>query len=351
MRIFVLCQGRMFFYEGNILLSYLTGIKNHSDEGREQKDHSLAGPETATGRRDRPSGLRPHDSPRRQGVANFALRTCARQLDRRAHVPPRKVSARICDDPMQRNECARFRHGCTGTRVSESMADSPAGKAGVEAEDGSPHGAGLPGGTVGSGDTPAAGTIPRDRPVCRVAGGCRQRTGRGGRMPTGVTRGTLSFYLRVSPPRFPARTRAVCSFGAPRMEALQRFVGQQSFRLKDSLRRRPMPFAAGWGLSCCRHPKPSVNGGVSGCRGKRKRRGNTLAFHTKHTVHANSPRSIRTGTRLSQPTSPRHPSEQHPRQVRTFRVVPARMPSAAIPPTPAPADAPPAAGPSVPSGR
>jgi hypothetical protein len=190
-------------------------------------------------------------------------RAARRQLGRRAHVPPRKIPARIRDDPMRRNECARFRHGCTGTRVSESMADSPAGKAGVEAEDGSPRGAGLPGhggfrrppGTghdrKGSASQPGRGREP-------------PRTGRGGRMPTGVTRGTLSFYLRVSPPRFPARTRAVCSFGAPRMEALQRFVGQQSFRLKDSLRRRPMPFAAGWGLSCCRHPKPSVTGGVSG---------------------------------------------------------------------------------------
>lgn len=232
-------------------------------------------------------------------------RAARRQLGRRAHVPPRKVPARICDDPMRRNECARFRHGCTGTRVSESMADSPAGKAGVEAEDGSSRGAGLPGGTVGSGGTPAPGTIARDRPVSRVAGREPLRTGRGGRMPTGVTRGTLSFYLRVSPPRFPARTRAVCSFGAPRMEALQRFVGQQSFRLKDSLRRRPMPFAAGWGLSCCRHPKPSVTGGVSGCRGKRKRRRNPPAFQAKHTVHANSLRPIRTGTQLPVPAARR----------------------------------------------
>lgn len=158
---------------------------------------------------------------------------------------------------------------------------------------------------MGSGGPPAPGAITRDRPVSRVAGGNRCARGRGGRMPTGVTRGTLSFYLRVSPPRFPARTRAVCSFGAPRMEALQRFVGQQSFRLKDSLRRRPMPFAAGWGLSCCRHPKPSVTGGVSGCRGKRKRCCNILTLHTKSTVCINSPQSIRMGPR--QPGSPRPP--------------------------------------------
>lgn len=88
-------------------------------------------------------------------------RAARRQLGRRAHVPPRKVPARICDDPMRRNECARFLHGCTGTRVSESMADSPAGKAGVEAEDGSPRGAGLSGVTVGSGGTPAQDTITR----------------------------------------------------------------------------------------------------------------------------------------------------------------------------------------------
>lgn len=105
-------------------------------------------------------------------------RAARRQYSRRAHVPPRKVSARIRDDPMRRIECARFRHGCTGTRVSESMADSPAGKASVEAEDGSPHGAGLPGARWVSGGTPASARS-QDRPVSRVAGGSRLRTGRG----------------------------------------------------------------------------------------------------------------------------------------------------------------------------
>jgi hypothetical protein len=151
----------------------------------------------------------------------------------------------------------------------------------------------------GHGGCPAAPGAGPDRKGSAWRAGSRAGAacapGAGGRMPTGVTRGTLSFYLRVSPPRFPARTWAVCSFGAPLMEALQRLVGQQSFRLKDSLRRRPMPFAAGWGLSCCRHPKPSVNGGVSGCRGKRKHSRNTLAFPTKHTVYTNNLRPFRAG--------------------------------------------------------
>lgn len=198
--------------------------------------------------------------------------------------------------------------GVRAPGASGSMADSPAGKAGVEAEDGIPARDGIRLGGHGGcpmalrptgpdhGDRPGGPVRGREPPACKT---------RAGRMPTGVTRGTLSFYLRVSPPRFPARTRAVCSFGAPRMEALQRLVGQQSFRLKDSLRRRPMPFAAGWGLSCCRHPKPSVNGGVSGWRGKRKRHRNTLEYIRKCTVCAHNATPFRTGLRRMSRTLPK----------------------------------------------
>ena len=235
------------------------------------------------------------------------------------------------------------------------MADSPAGKAGVEAEDGSPHGAGLPWGTVGvrrhSGPpVPITGIGRKDR----LAGGNRLRTRRGGRMPTGVTRGTLSFYLRVSPPRFPARTRAVCSFGAPRMEALQRLVGQQSFRLKDSLRRRPMPFAAGWGLSCCRHPKPSVNGGVSGWRGKRKRHRNPPDYIKKCTVCAHNITLFLAGLRQRRLPCPKETPQGNPATANSLpRAMPQRTSNGreTARPTPAPGGARPSAGPSVPPGR
>lgn len=263
----------------------------------------------------------------------------------------------MCDELMRRTRKRNVPDaGVRAPRASGSMADSPAGKAGVGAEDGSPHGADLPwGGTVGvrrhSGPpVPITGIGPKDR----LAGGNRLRTRRGGRMPTGVTRGTLSFYLRVSPPRFPARTRAVCSFGAPRMEALQRLVGQQSFRLKDSLRRRPMPFAAGWGLSCCRHPKPSVNGGVSGWRGKRKRHHNTPEYIKKYTGCAhnttcsartcgNAAAPARRNRRRATPPWPTPCPAPCPQRTRNERETPR--------PTPAPGGARPSAVPSVPPGR
>lgn len=211
------------------------------------------------------------------------------------------------------------------------------------------------GGTVGvrrhSGPpVPITGIGRKDR----LASGNRLRTKRGGRMPTGVTRGTLSFYLRVSPPRFPARTRAVCSFGAPRMEALQRLVGQQSFRLKDSLRRRPMPFAAGWGLSCCRHPKPSVNGGVSGWRGKRKRHRNTPEYLKKYTVCAHNITWFRTGLRQRRRPCPQEPPQGNPAMTKSLHpgMPPWTRNGRETPrPTPAPGGARPAAGPSAPQGR
>lgn len=89
----------------------------------------------------------------------------ARRQGRRAHVPPRRIPARIRDEPMRRSECATFPTRCTDTRASESMADSPAGKAGVEAEDGSPRGAGVAlGARWVSGGPPARGAITKDRP-------------------------------------------------------------------------------------------------------------------------------------------------------------------------------------------
>lgn len=190
MRISVLWRGRTVFHEGNMPQPSASAPREPYGWGKTRKPAlrvGMQGGQRTAARqaqkRRQAEGTAPPacDHMTRPGDRALPTSRCGRaarrQLGRRAHVPPRKVPARICDDPMRRNECARFLHGCTGTRVSESMADSPAGKAGVEAEDGSPREAGLPGGHGGFRRHPGTGTIAKDRPVSRFAGGSRRARG------------------------------------------------------------------------------------------------------------------------------------------------------------------------------
>lgn len=82
-------------------------------------------------------------------------------------------------NPCGEANARRSRHGCTGTRASESMADSPAGKAGVEAEDGSPRGAGVALGARWVSGGPRRRARSQGIGLAgRVAGGSRLRAGR-----------------------------------------------------------------------------------------------------------------------------------------------------------------------------